>query len=133
MQEITLETQKQSDFIDITSKIQEIIPQDMSEGLCVIYVPHTTAGVTINEGADPSVRQDILNVLDRLVPWKQSYYLHMEGNTAAHVKASLVGGSITVLINNGQLKLGSWQKIFFCEFHGPRARKIWVTFMRIGK
>ena len=93
------------------------------DGLCMLYVPHTTAGITINESADPSVRADILMVLNEVVPWKAAYR-HVEGNSPAHVKATLVGASQTVAIENSELVLGTWQGIFFCEFDGPRERRV---------
>jgi len=98
------------------------------QGLCMVYVPHTTAGVTINESADPSVRADLLMVLNQMVPWKADYR-HLEGNSPAHVKSSLVGTSQTVAIENGTLVLGTWQGIFFCEFDGPRQRSVHLRIM----
>lgn len=130
MNELLIETHKHSDLIDITQRVEDYIPQDLKDGICVVYVPHTTAGVTINEGTDPSVQGDILNQLERLVPWIQSSFRHLEGNSAAHIKASLVGQSATILIKEGKLQLGTWQKIFFCEFDGSRRRKIWVQYIR---
>ncbi|MFX0091053.1 MAG: secondary thiamine-phosphate synthase enzyme YjbQ [Candidatus Hodarchaeota archaeon] len=127
MKEIFLETNQHSEFVDITSKIGSAIPQNMN-GFCVVYAPHTTAGVTINEGADPSVQQDILNQLEQMVPWNQPLYRHLEGNSAAHIKASFIGSSVTILVRNGRLQLGTWQKVFFCEFDGARRRKVWVDF-----
>jgi secondary thiamine-phosphate synthase enzyme len=97
----------------------------VKSGLCHIYVPHTTAGVTVNENADPSVRTDITAVLERIVPWNDKY-AHGEGNSAAHVKASMMGFSVTVPVERGQLLLGTWQGIYFCEFDGPRSRKVIV-------
>jgi secondary thiamine-phosphate synthase enzyme len=98
------------------------------QGLCMVYVPHTTAGVTINESADPSVRADLLMVLNQMVPWKADYR-HLEGNSPAHIKSSLVGTSQTVAIENGTLVLGTWQGIFFCEFDGPRQRSVHLRIM----
>ena len=97
--------------------------QGIKDGLCILYVPHTTAGITINESADPSVQRDILMVLNSMVPWKADYR-HMEGNSPAHVKSSLMGPSQTVVVENGRMVLGTWQGIFFCEFDGPRNRKL---------
>ncbi len=128
MKEVLLETKNRSEFVDITRNIRKLIPKDMKEGVCIVYVPHTTAGVTINEGADPSVQQDILNQLDQLVPWDQPFFQHREGNSAAHIKASLMGSSVCITVENSQLQLGTWQKIFFAEFDGPRRRKIWITY-----
>lgn len=127
--EIAITTHLQTELIDITSKIEEAIQaQAMREGLCFLYVPHTTAAITINESADPDVRADILMILNQIVPWKAGYR-HREGNSPAHVKASLVGASQTVGVENGRMLLGTWQGIFFCEFDGPRKRKLYLTFM----
>ena len=128
MKEVYIETKKRSELLDITQQIKTIIPKDLDTGGCVIFIPHTTAGITINEGADPNVKHDIINQLDQLVPWNQPFFRHSEGNSAAHIKASLMGTSVSILVENGQILLGTWQKIFFAEFDGPRRRKIWVTF-----
>jgi len=128
VQEVRLETKKRSELLDITQKINDLIPKDINTGICVVYVPHTTAGITINEGADPNVQHDIIEQFNLLVPWYQSFFRHSEGNSAAHIKASLIGSSVSILVENGQIQLGTWQKIFFTEFDGPRKRKIWVSF-----
>ena len=128
MKQIHIETKKRSELLDITQQIIAMIPKDLDTGVCVIFIPHTTAGITINEGADPNVRHDIIHQLDQLVPWNQSSFRHSEGNSAAHIKASLMGNSVSVLIEKGQILLGTWQKIFFVEFDGPRRRRIWVAF-----
>jgi secondary thiamine-phosphate synthase enzyme len=129
METITVRTREHAQLIDITRDIQDLLSKsDLSDGILMIFVPHTTAGITINESADPSVMHDILAVLDRLVPWRESYYQHSEGNTASHVKASLMGSSVRVIVSSGGLKLGTWQGIFFCEFDGPRTRKVHVAF-----
>ena len=121
---IDVKSRSRSEMIDITPLIQKKINQsEIQEGICVVYVPHTTAGVTINEGADPSVCDDILNKLNRLIP-KDEGYRHMEGNSDSHIKASLTGSSVTVIVENNTLVLGTWQKIFFCEFDGPRSRSV---------
>ena len=121
---IGVKSGSRSEMIDITSSIQkEVTRSGVREGLCVVYVPHTTAGVTINEGADPSVCYDIINKLNRLVP-RDEGYRHMEGNSDSHIKASLMGSSVYVIIEDNSLVLGTWQKIFFCEFDGPRSRNI---------
>ena len=126
---LTLKTSSRTELIDITSKIaKQVKASGISEGLCMLYVPHTTAAVTINESADPSVRGDILMVLNQIVPWDADYR-HMEGNSPAHVKSTLVGASELVAIEKGALALGTWQGIFFCEFDGPRTRKIHVHLM----
>jgi len=124
---IDIRTSQRSEFIDITGKIEKIVTTSrISEGTCYIFTPHTTAGLTINENADPSVKKDILNTLNAIVP-KNGRYAHAEGNSDAHIKASLVGGEKTVFIEDGRLKLGTWQGIFFCEFDGPRRREVWVN------
>jgi secondary thiamine-phosphate synthase enzyme len=124
MQQLTVKTQSQTEMIDITRQVQQTIEAaGFQDGLCVLYVPHTTAGITINESADPSVRRDILMVLNQMVPWKADYR-HMEGNSPAHIKSTLVGASQWVVVENGQMVLGTWQGIFFCEFDGPRTRKL---------
>ncbi|HID94726.1 MAG TPA: YjbQ family protein [Candidatus Latescibacteria bacterium] len=126
MREIPVSTHSRSQLLDITAQIQRVVSESgIKEGICHIYVPHTTAGLTINEGADPSVRKDILMELDRNIPWDGDYH-HLEGNAAAHIKASLVGSSKTVFIEGGRLILGTWQAIFFCEFDGPRRRRVLV-------
>jgi secondary thiamine-phosphate synthase enzyme len=124
---LTLKTHAQTEMIDITAQVQKLLEESsIQEGLCMVYVPHTTAAVTINEAADPSVAEDILMTLNQMVPWKAAYR-HAEGNSPAHVKASLIGASAMVQVEQGRLVLGTWQGIFFCEFDGPRARKVNVT------
>ncbi|MBW2433478.1 MAG: YjbQ family protein [Deltaproteobacteria bacterium] len=126
---LSVKTKSRTELIDITSRIAEQVKQSgVSDGLCMLYVPHTTGAVTINESADPSVRGDIQMVLNQIVPWEANYK-HLEGNSAAHVKATLVGASELVAIENGALVLGTWQGIFFCEFDGPRTRKIHVRIL----
>ncbi|SHJ67272.1 secondary thiamine-phosphate synthase enzyme [Desulfofundulus thermosubterraneus DSM 16057] len=123
---LTVNTTTRSQLVDITSQVRKIVQTEkITEGCCHLFVPHTTAGITINEHADPSVAYDILSELDRLVP-REGNYRHLEGNADAHIKASLVGSSLTVLVTGGQLVLGTWQGIFFCEFDGPRQRKVLV-------
>ncbi|ACV62143.1 protein of unknown function UPF0047 [Desulfofarcimen acetoxidans DSM 771] len=124
MHVLELKTSQQIQFLDITSQINTIInEQTISEGICYIFVPHTTAGITINEHADPSVVKDMIRELNKVIPFNDNYS-HLEGNSAAHIKASLMGASQTVFIYGGRLILGSWQGIYFCEFDGPRQRKI---------
>ena len=124
---IKIRTSSRSDMVDITSQVQQIVSESgISDGVCIVFVPHTTAGITINEGADPNVCTDILGKLNDLVP-RDGRFLHMEGNSDSHVKASLVGSSVSVIVEKGSLVLGTWQKIFFCEFDGPRSRKIYLT------
>jgi secondary thiamine-phosphate synthase enzyme len=123
---VSIKTSSRTDMVDITSMVQkEVSKSGVTEGMCTVYVPHTTAGVTINEGADPAVCQDILAKLNELVP-PHAGYRHMEGNADSHIKASLMGSSVSVIVENGRLVLGTWQKIFFCEFDGPRSRKVYV-------
>ncbi len=123
---LTVKTTSQTEFVDITSEVQEAVSSStLADGLCMVYVPHTTAAVTINESADPSVQADILKVLNTVVPWDAGYR-HMEGNSAAHIKTTLVGPSELVAVENRRLLLGTWQGIFFCEFDGPRTRKVYV-------
>jgi len=125
-QEFSVRTHNRTEFLDITAQVGKIIQESkVSSGLAVVFVPHTTAAVTINENADPSVQHDLLSDLNRLVPFAGPYQ-HTEGNSAAHIKSSLVGPSKTLLIENGRLALGTWQGIYFCEFDGPRTRKAWV-------
>jgi len=123
---ISVKTSSRVDMVDITSSVQkEASKSDITDGICVVYVPHTTAGITVNEGADPAVCQDIITKLNELIP-PNAGYRHMEGNSDSHIKASMIGSSVSVLIENGRLVLGTWQKIFFCEFDGPRSRKLHV-------
>jgi secondary thiamine-phosphate synthase enzyme len=124
---LNVKTQSRIDMVDITPSVQrEVSAAGVTDGICVVYVPHTTAGVTINEGADPAVCQDILKKLNDLVP-PNAGYRHREGNADSHIKASLTGSSVTVLVEKGRLVLGTWQKIFFCEFDGPRSRRVYVA------
>ena len=124
--QLSLATKARSSLEDITASVEKAVRDSgRREGLACVYVPHTTAGITINEGADPDVKADILSTLERLVPW-QGPYRHGEGNAAAHVKAMLVGSSVTVPVHEGRLLLGTWQSIYFCEFDGPRQRRVLV-------
>lgn len=126
MDSFQISTTSRSQFIDITSQVQRVVVEShISDGLCHIWVPHTTAGLTINENADPSVVEDILKQLERMAPW-DNHYRHGEGNSAAHIKSSLMGCQLTVIIKDGRLLLGTWQGIYFCEFDGPRQRQVWV-------
>jgi secondary thiamine-phosphate synthase enzyme len=127
MKEITVRTARRDHFVDITAEVQQAVADSgVKDGVCTVFVPHTTAGITINENADPDVVADILHALDKVVPWTSPHYRHNEGNTAAHVKASMMSSSVQVLVKNGRLQLGTWQAIYFCEFDGPRTRKAWV-------
>jgi len=126
MKEIRVSTRSRTELVDITSEVQKVVADSgVGDGMCHVYVPHTTAGVTINENADPSVREDILMELNKVVPF-QDNYKHLEGNAAAHIKATIVGSSETILVEGGRLLLGTWQGIFFCEFDGPRSRRVLV-------
>src|SRR5512139_1532871 len=121
---ISLKTSARTEMVEVTALAErELAGTGISEGRVTLYVPHTTAAITINEGADPAVKADVLMMLNRIVPW-ESDYKHLEGNSPAHVKASLVGSSETVLVSKGRLVLGAWQRIFFCEFDGPRNRQV---------
>ena len=123
---LTVPTKTRTEFLDLTSKVQQVVEQSgVSEGLCHVFVPHTTAAVTINESADPSVKSDILMVLNKIIS-EQEPYRHQEGNSPAHIKSSVIGCQLTVLVNQGRLVLGTWQGIFFCEFDGPRSRRLHV-------
>ncbi|MFW6367115.1 MAG: secondary thiamine-phosphate synthase enzyme YjbQ [bacterium] len=125
MTTISVPTKNHSQFINLTSRIDECIPSSFS-GACILFCLHTTAGLTINENADPDVLADLAAELKRLVPWNNSRFRHAEGNSAAHLKSSLMGPSLTVPVENGRLVLGTWQSIYFCEFDGPRQRKVAV-------
>jgi secondary thiamine-phosphate synthase enzyme len=127
MIELTVKTSSRNQMVDVTSKLAERIPPELS-GIATICVPHTTAGITINEGADPAVKSDIMNYLQKLVPHSDSY-THLEGNSDAHIKSALVGNSATVIVENGRLLLGTWQAVYLCEFDGPRNRKIYLELL----
>ncbi|MDP8214725.1 MAG: secondary thiamine-phosphate synthase enzyme YjbQ [Candidatus Euphemobacter frigidus] len=130
MIKITLKTNRRSEMVDITARVERVVEEaGFKEGACIIFIPHTTAGVTINENADPSVQSDIQAVLSRMVP-AGAGYSHLEGNADSHIKAGLMGSSVCVLVEGGKLQLGTWQGIFFCEFDGPRHRQVWVSFLR---
>lgn len=127
--QITLKTAARTEMLGITAQVQQLVTtKGLRRGLCMIYVPHTTAGVTINESADPSVATDILMALERMVPATLPYR-HLEGNSPAHVKAALMGASQLVAVQEGRLVLGTWQGIFFCEFDGPRTRRVDITLL----
>jgi secondary thiamine-phosphate synthase enzyme len=126
---ISVKTRSRTEFVNVTSDVQRVVSDSgVKNGVCCVYVPHTTAGVTINEGADPSVVKDILSTLNKQIPHNGNY-LHMEGNSDAHIKTSLFGSSEMIIIDGGKLMLGTWQAIFFCEFDGARSRKISVKIM----
>ena len=126
---LTIKTKSQTELIDITPEIQKAVNSSgITDGLCLVYVPHTTAAITINESADPSVTADILSILNKIIPWDAGYR-HLEGNSAAHIKSTLVGASELIAVENRRLLLGTWQGIFFCEFDGPRTRKVHVKLL----
>ena len=131
--EYGVKTTKTQEFIDITNLInEEIKRQNVQEGIAVVFVPHTTAAVTINENTDPDVTIDIIGALNKVFP-VEGDYRHYEGNSHAHIKASLMGSSCTLIIEKGKLKLGTWQGVYFCEFDGPRNRKVYIKVMDTGK
>jgi secondary thiamine-phosphate synthase enzyme len=130
IQTFQVRTTQHTEFIDITRYVQEAVKKTgVQEGICFVFIPHTTAGVTINENADPSVSEDIVMELNKMVPF-QDRYQHLEGNSPAHIKASLAGFSQTIFVESGKLVLGTWQGIFFSEFDGPRNRKVYVKVMK---
>ncbi|MHC4996919.1 MAG: secondary thiamine-phosphate synthase enzyme YjbQ [Planctomycetota bacterium] len=124
---LSVPTNSRDQMVEITQKVHQLVNESgVRSGQVLVYVPHTTAGVTINENADPDVVHDFLKQLDLMVPWSQPFYRHAEGNSASHVKASMMGLSQTILIEDGRMVLGTWQGIWFCEFDGPRSRKVHV-------
>jgi secondary thiamine-phosphate synthase enzyme len=124
-------TQKRNEIVDISGEVAQAVRESgVKDGLCVVFVPHTTAGVTINENADPDVKRDMVAKLAAMVPEQEGYYRHGEGNSDAHIKTALVGPSITVIVDGGELMLGTWQGIYFCEFDGPRQRKCHVKVVK---
>lgn len=127
---LNVKSKSRIEFIDVTDLVQDAVKEEgFEKGICYLYVPHTTAGITINEGADPSVQRDINNTLSRLIPHEMNY-AHREGNADAHIKSTIVGSSVNVIVDEGNLVLGTWQAIFFCEFDGPRHRRIAVKFIK---
>lgn len=126
---LTVKTNSKTEFIEITRDIEEAIQSErVDDGVCMLFVPHTTAAITINESADPNVKSDILMVLNKIVPWKEAYR-HLEGNSPAHIKSSIIGASEVIAVEGGRLKLGTWQGVFFCEFDGPRSRKVYIRLL----
>jgi secondary thiamine-phosphate synthase enzyme len=127
MEKITVQSNDRTAIIDLTQQVQSFVKESgIKNGVCYVFIPHTTAGVTINENADPDVKVDMLMEINKVIPFSDSYR-HMEGNSAAHIKASLFGNSEMIFIQNGRLQLGTWQGIFFCEFDGPRTRQVWLN------
>ena len=130
MQSFSVRTQRRTQFLNITRQVESSAADSgIKNGIVTVFVPHTTAGITINENADPDVQSDIMDTLERTVPWDADYS-HSEGNAAAHVKASIMGSSVQIVVENGRLQLGTWQGVYFCEFDGPRSRNVWV--MAVG-
>lgn len=130
MEEIQIKTRNRIEMIDITSLVNAlVIKSGVKNGICIVFIPHTTAAITINENADPDVMHDILTELNKIIPL-QDNYRHAEGNSAAHIKSTLTGCSQTVFIENGTLQLGTWQSLFLCEFDGPRNRKAWIKIVK---
>ncbi|MFN3165979.1 MAG: secondary thiamine-phosphate synthase enzyme YjbQ [Phycisphaeraceae bacterium] len=128
MQTLTVQTRQRDQMVEITSEVQRVVADaGLVDGHALVYIPHTTAGVTINENADPDVVHDTLKRLDKMVPWREPFDQHAEGNSASHVKASMMGSSVTVIVREGRLLLGRWQGVWFCEFDGPRTRRVWVS------
>jgi secondary thiamine-phosphate synthase enzyme len=130
MMPISISTREKTELIDITRLVEEEVRNSgVKDGLLMVYCPHTTGAVTINEGADPAVKSDILMVLNKVIPWKEAYR-HMEGNSPAHIKSTLVGCSELIAIKDSRLFLGTWQSIYFCEFDGPRSRKVYLKIIQ---
>jgi len=130
VERISIRTNSRVELIDITDRVQAIVTKSkIKDGVCLVFCPHTTAGLTINENADPSVRKDIVNALNKLIP-ANAGYAHIEGNADSHIKSSLFGSSLTVFIEGGQIAFGTWQGIYFCESDGPRSREAWVKVMK---
>ncbi len=130
IKQLRVKTNSRTELVDITQGVQRFVTESgVRSGVCYIHVPHTTAGVTINENSDPNVGMDILKELNNIIPFDDQYG-HSEGNSAAHIKSSIIGGSKTVIIEEGRLALGTWQAVFFCEFDGPRERRVLVKVMK---
>ena len=126
MIKINVPTKTTTEMINITSEIQSTVNEhNFNDGIVTVYIPHTTAGITINEGADPDVKRDMLMEINKIVPFEDGYQ-HLEGNSAAHIKTTMFGSSVQVIVENGRLQLGTWQVIYFCEFDGPRNRQVWI-------
>ena len=127
MTTLTVPTNQRDEFVDITSMVSRAVRDSgVKSGHALVYVPHTTAGITINENADPDVVHDILKQLDAAIPWSQPFYRHAEDNSAAHIKASMMGSSVAVIVEDEGMVLGTWQAVYFCEFDGPRSRRVHV-------
>lgn len=130
MEKIDIRSSKRKEMIDITESISSVVERSgIKSGICFIFVPHTTCGITINENADPSVKHDILSFLCKTVP-EDSKYTHTEGNSDAHIQATIVGQTLSLIIENDKIQIGTWQGIFLCEFDGPRTRSIWIKIIK---
>lgn len=130
LKEIEVRTSRRMEFIDITAEVDAALSEyGAADGICTVFVPHTTAAVTINENADPDVVIDMQSHMEKLVP-EEGGFSHSEGNSDAHIKSSLFSPSLTVIVENGRLKLGTWQGVYFAEFDGPRARKVWIKYLK---
>ena len=128
MKVIDITTKAREEIVDITAEVASAVKQEgLKDGLCLVYVPHTTAGVSVNENADPTVKSDVLMAMKHFVPDKLPFR-HSEGNSPAHVRAVLTGSSVTLIVEDGRLQLGTWQGVYFCEFDGPRRRQVWIKF-----
>ena len=133
MKTIRISTKKREEFIDITMDIDKILSRTkINSGLCIVFCPHTTAALTINENADPSVRKDITNYLGKLIPEGKGYS-HLEGNSDSHIKSSIIGNSLNIIVEDGKLVLGTWQGVYFCEFDGPRSREVYIRSIKGGE
>jgi secondary thiamine-phosphate synthase enzyme len=136
LQKLKVQTSERNEMVDVTDRLLQVVrSQNITEGMLIVYVPHTTAAVTINENADPDVKSDLLAKLSALVPQREAYYQHAEGNSDSHLKAAMLGHAVTVLVEGGRLVLGRWQGVYFCEFDGPRQRDLFVkplTFRQIS-
>ncbi|MBY0095988.1 secondary thiamine-phosphate synthase enzyme YjbQ [Mesobacillus maritimus] len=130
LKRFTIQTSSRDEMVEVTSQVQEFVSQNnLNEGAVIVYCPHTTAGITINENADPDVKRDMIRRFDETYPWHHRLDRHLEGNTAAHMKASTVGPSQHIIVTNGKLLLGTWQGVYFCEFDGPRTRTFYVKIL----
>ena len=129
MRKIDIKSSQHCEMIDFTRKIEALIPDGFTSGICHVFCQHTTAGLTINENADPDVQHDLMKASEQLIPWNNPLFKHFEGNSAAHLKASFFGFAQTIPVENGRLCLGTWQGVYFCEFDGPRNRKVMVQFI----
>ena len=131
--QMNIRTSKHTQMINITGTVQKAVTESgVKSGICTVFIPHTTAAVTINENADPDVVRDFTMEINKIVPWEDGYQ-HMEGNSAAHLKASMIGFSEQIIIDDGRLVLGTWQGVYFCEFDGPRSRKLYLKIMEDAK